>query len=106
MKKICSVPDLVTAGHYRNLLENHGIPCLLRNELLGGAVGELPPQEVWPELWVQDDRDQDLAMRIIEEDRQQPDARFSAWTCPACGEHIDAQFGQCWHCGAEAPDSP
>jgi hypothetical protein len=28
------------------------------------------------------------------------------WTCPGCGEEIEAQFTACWNCGAERPAPP
>ena len=27
------------------------------------------------------------------------------WTCPHCGEHLEAQFVSCWSCGTNRPDN-
>ena len=50
MKKVTSSPSLVTISHYRNLLTSEGIASFIRNEHLGSIVGEIPFEEVWPEL--------------------------------------------------------
>ena len=81
--------------HLKNLLESHGINCVLKNENLGGAAGELPPTECWPELWLTDDKDYDEACRLVSagETIQPP------WTCGGCGEVLEGQFDRCWNCG-------
>ena len=50
MKKVTSADSLVTINHYKNVLISEGIPAFLRNEHIGGILGEMPFQEVWPEL--------------------------------------------------------
>ena len=57
MKKVTSADSLVTINHYKNVLISEGIPAFIRNEHLGGILGEMPFQEVWPELWVENDLD-------------------------------------------------
>jgi hypothetical protein len=85
VKRLYGSDDRALIAHLRALLETRGIACVLRNEFLGGAAGELPPHECSPELWVVDDVD------------------TTPWTCPGCGEIIEGQFARCWHCGREAP---
>lgn len=36
-------------------LESKGIRFMVKNEALGIAAAELPPQETWPEVWIADD---------------------------------------------------
>ena len=87
-----------------SVLEAAGIACLVRNRYLGGAIGELPINEAWPEIWVVDDRDQAAAERLIEAARAPAvEGGGDGWRCPGCGEAQEAQFSQCWRCGAEAP---
>ena len=31
------------------------------------------------------------------------DGTISTHVCPGCGERIEPQFSQCWHCAAAAP---
>ena len=67
MKKVTSADSLVTISHYRNLLEAEGIEAFIRNEHLGSILGEMPFQEVWPEVWVRNDIDLDRARQLIDE---------------------------------------
>lgn len=73
----------------------------MRNEFLGGAAGELPPHECWPELWVIEAADWARARALVDAELAPADA--TPWTCPGCGETIEGQFAQCWHCGHAAP---
>ncbi len=66
MKKVTSADSLVTINHYKNLLTSEGIVAFIRNEHLGGILGEMPFQEVWPELWVENDLDYDRALQLID----------------------------------------
>ncbi|MCX6924445.1 MAG: hypothetical protein NT154_14705 [Verrucomicrobia bacterium] len=33
-----------------------------------------------------------------------PERAMVAWTCPDCGEQLEAQFHSCWNCGANRPE--
>ena len=82
-------------------LREAGIANYVRNEFLSGALGDLPAQEVWPEVWIIDTRDDAVARRIVSDLTH--DARSTdMWEC-SCGETLEAQFTHCWHCGKNAP---
>ena len=66
MKKLTSVNSIVTANHYKNLLVSEGIPAFVRNEHFGSIMGEIPFQDVWPELWIENDLDADRALQLID----------------------------------------
>ncbi|RME35572.1 MAG: DUF2007 domain-containing protein [Gammaproteobacteria bacterium] len=102
MKRVFSDPSGVRLDYLAALLRDHGIACLLRNQLLGGGAGELPPTEIWPELWVLEDGDAPRAGALIEQALTVTGP--GPWTCPACGERVDEGFGQCWSCGKERPE--
>lgn len=102
MKKVYSAENRMLAGYVHGILESHGIQSFLKHENLGGAVGELPPNECWPEVWVLEDRDAELAERLIRDLLADMEGA-TAWRCPQCRELIDGQFGQCWNCGTAAP---
>ena len=70
--------------------------------MTGGAVGEIPFVECWPELWVRQPGDALRARGLIDQVLS-PGAQGEPWTCPGCGERIEPQFAQCWHCAAAAP---
>ena len=97
MKKITTSHSLVTVNHYKNLLESEGIPCLIKNEILGGIAGEMPLTEVWPELWVLKDIDIDRAKQLIDEDIVD-ESPMQSWKCRKCGEENEGQFAACWNC--------
>src|SRR3990167_912568 len=99
MKKIYSSPDRLLVNHLRNLLESYSIPCEVKNEVLGGAMGELPPTECWPELWIIETAQAPAAEQIIKTALSPGESAISAWNCPQCGENIGGQFTQCWRCG-------
>lgn len=102
MKKVYSADNLPMSGYIKGLLESCEIECVLRNQNLAGAMGELPPIECWPEVWVLNDEDYDEAMRIVKSATSEVTGKDS-WQC-RCGERIDGQFRMCWACGYE-PDN-
>jgi hypothetical protein len=98
MKKLTSSESLVTINHFKNVLASEDIASEIRNEFLGGIAGEMPVDQVWPELWVVHDLDYDRAKQlidaaIIEESPQE------SWRCRKCGEENEGQFAACWNCG-------
>jgi hypothetical protein len=101
MKRVYSSELLAEVGHFRNLLEQAGIACFIRNEQLSGAMGEIPFLECLPELWVLRDDELPRAKRLIDQQREPVSA--PDWRCPSCGERNEGQFAACWRCGAEDP---
>ncbi len=101
MKKLTSSDSLVTINHWKNILESEGIPCQIRNEHLGSIVGEMPFPEVWPQLWIVNDLDQDRAMQLINDDAAD-ESPSEPWNCRHCGEENEGQFAACWNCGTAA----
>jgi predicted RNA-binding Zn-ribbon protein involved in translation (DUF1610 family) len=89
----------------KNLLDNEEIPCLIRNEHLSIAAGELSPQECLPALWVLNDSDYPRACEVVEAWRSSPVETDSEWICPDCGETIEGQFSSCWKCGTQRADT-
>ena len=98
MKLVFSSPDKLLVAHIRNLLEVEGIACQVKNEYLLGAAGELPLNEIWPELWLENSIDYPRARAIIHQ-LLQDEPCAAPWVCPQCNEQIDGQFDVCWQCG-------
>jgi hypothetical protein len=98
MKRIATAESLAEIGHLRNVLEQNGIGCTIKNEQLSGALGEVPFLECLPELWVLRDGDLDRAERLIAELRRESPAGES-WRCKSCNEENEAQYAACWNCG-------
>ena len=99
MRKVHTAESIIEIAHLRNVLETAGIACEVRNDRLGGVVGEIPFVECWPELWVRNPGDALRARGLIDAALSPvPDAQV--WVCPGCGERIEPQFTQCWRCAA------
>lgn len=103
MRKLYSAESIVLIAHLRNVLEAAGIPAVIRNDRLAGALGEIPFTECWPELWIRHPIDTLRAQAILAEELHRPATRPS-WTCAGCGEVLDGQFSECWHCAGDAEE--
>ena len=100
MLKVYTCDNIMQAGLVKSRLESSGITCLLKNESLAGGIGELPPIECWPEVWITDDSDLVQARRIIDAMQPETGVVCESWKCK-CGETIEGQFTHCWNCGNE-----
>jgi len=102
MKFVCSASPMnggLSNEMFKSLLEEAGIPCLIRNQYLWVAAGEVP--FVPPELWVLNDDDYSKAKEIVDAVRNAESEVGDPWVCPGCGETIESQFTSCWKCGRE-----
>jgi hypothetical protein len=97
MKKVTSADSIVTINHYKNLLTAEGIAAFVRNEHMGSIMGEIPFQDIWPELWVKDDLDYDRALQLIDESIKDESPQ-GTWRCRHCGAENEGQFAACWSC--------
>jgi len=102
LKKVTSADSLVTISHLRNLLVSEGIRAFLKNEHFASIMGEVPFQEVWPELWVENDLDYDRALQLINIAKIAEESPSAPWKCGRCGEDNEGQFAACWNCGTSA----
>jgi hypothetical protein len=98
MKRLITNESLAYVGHLKNLLEQSGITCLIRNDQLSGGLGEIPFLDCLPELWVARDEDLTRAEAVLEAVQNAPAAR-EEWRCNLCGENNEGQFALCWQCG-------
>ena len=98
MKRVATHELLAEIGHLKNVLEQAGIPCLVRNEQLSGGLGEIPFIDCFPELWVVRDDDLERARALVDQQRRGA-ADSSGWRCGNCGESNEGQFSACWQCG-------
>ena len=105
MKKVISCTNHIELAPFRNLLDRHEIPYLIKNEFAIGALGEIPVNECWPQLWVLDDKKLEQARQLcmaLERDIRQIRAD---WVCEFCGERNASSFELCWHCEALPKDA-
>ncbi|MFZ0930290.1 MAG: DUF2007 domain-containing protein [Syntrophobacteraceae bacterium] len=52
MRKVYTYQDPMMVYHMKNILEIHGIECVVQGEYRRSGVGEIPPTEAWLELWI------------------------------------------------------
>jgi hypothetical protein len=101
VKKVFCSDNVILVGHVHSLLEANDIDCHLRNMNLTGGIGELPINECWPEVWVNNEAGFSTAEQLINTALSAA-TQHSAWQC-LCGETIEGQFEICWSCGSEKP---
>lgn len=100
MRRVFSHPNSMIAGSMASLLNQEGIEAEIRNDILGGATGEIAPGETWVELWVVDESQAEAATKLIKETMEQPER--DEWICNHCQESNPATFDVCWHCGSQS----
>lgn len=99
MIKLFVSQSLVEVETRKEVLEQAGIPCTVKNQQGSSLAGEVPFAEVFPELWVIHDDDYPEAKNILEKWDKEPTIVRPAWTCPKCGENHTGEFTTCWKCG-------
>jgi hypothetical protein len=82
-----------------DLLAGHRIPAAVIGDYLSGAAGGLP-LDICPTVCVVDDADLSLARAVLE-DFLAAEVPSPPWTCPSCGEVLEAGFPICWRCGRQ-----
>ena len=69
-------------GNMSSALNEIGIETEIRNDILGGAIGEISPGETWIELWVVRKTQAEAATARIKEILEQPER--DDWLCNQC----------------------
>ena len=112
MKQVYSALNEMDAHFLKGLLTEAGIEASVQGEALEQVWGNLPVSSASvPAVWVQDE-DVAQATPIVDEYNRRHEANQqgaanltrSIWTCPRCGEKVEEQFTQCWHCGTSRPE--
>lgn len=100
MIKIYSNESLIHVHHIKATLESHAIDCIIKNENLTSLAGEIPSFECWPEIWVVNNAQKDIAMSLIDSLKEDAKQNKAVWICDSCKEEIEGEFEICWQCGA------
>lgn len=100
MKRVYTHSNPFFVFNIRNILENNKIECHLKNEIISSAAGELPPTEVWPEVWVVSELDYQKAEELIVQNLK-GDLTATSWFCLKCNEINPPAFELCWNCGGD-----
>lgn len=99
MKLVYTAPNPLWVQNVRNVLQHAGIACELRNEFLGGGAGDIPLNDIWPEIWVVHDEDVARAEELVTSCIKEDQPYQKSWVCKNCGTLIEGQFAACWNCG-------
>lgn len=100
MRRLLQAPNLVLATLWADMLQGVGIATSVQRAWTGSIVGELPPDQALPEIWVHDDRQAEAARALLRQWQHEP---HRCWRCRACGESVEGPFDQCWNCLAQRP---
>lgn len=99
MRELFRERDLTRVGYCQSILEEEGIPTVLRNETLTGLT-EFPIPDFFPALCVVNDADYTRAIEVLRERLAQDEAASSEEIdCSSCGEPNPGNFEVCWSCG-------
>jgi hypothetical protein len=100
MRVLTQAPNVALATLWADMLKHAGIEASVQRYFASSIVGQIPPDQALPEVWVQDDAQLDDAKALLREFQRPP---WRAWICRGCGERIDGPFEQCWNCGTAMP---
>ncbi len=104
--KLYACRDGMEADLLRSFLIERGIAAQVLGEILGSALGELPPTtETLPAVWINEAQSQQAISALNEFLSAHARDSGNPWTCTNCGERIEGQFAICWNCQTQRPDS-
>ena len=104
MKRVYTSDSVPMAWHIRNVLQQHGVHSVVKNDSLYSIAGEIPLTECMPEVWVCDSLYAKYAEKIIKQVESTHVGDRVDWRCLKCDEANFANFGICWNCGVEIED--
>lgn len=99
MLRLTQAPNIAIAALWVDALRHAGFEASVQRYFLGGAAGQLPPDQCLPEVWLLHDEQEAQARAFLKELAQVPQRR---WVC-ACGETVEGGFEECWNCGRRMP---
>ena len=101
MLKLYVSNSLIEVEARKEILDQEGILCTVKNQQGSSLAGEVPFAEVFPELWVINNDDYPRAREILDQWDETSKQRAEKWTCSQCGELHEGEFTTCWKCGRE-----
>ena len=101
MLKLFVSHSLIEVETRKEILEQEGILCIVKNQQGSSLAGEVPFAEVFPELWVLNHDDYPRAQEILQNWNAASVTDTSTWTCVKCHEEHTSEFTTCWKCGRE-----
>jgi len=101
MQKLFVSSILIEVESLQEILEQEGIPCMIKNQQGSSLAGEVPFVEVFPELWVINDNHHSHAQKFLENWQKAKPAEANDWICSKCEETLEGDFTTCWRCGED-----
>lgn len=98
MKEIFRHKELIYVKQYADVLEDAGVPTMVRNDLAMSGLSEIPIPEFYPNLCVNEE-DAVRARETLNEhvDKMAAGAEVEL-TCSSCGEVNPGNFDVCFSC--------
>ncbi len=101
MKKLYVSQSLIDVESRKELMDQAGIQCIVKNQRSAMLGGEVPFVEVFPELWVLRDEDLEQAETLLKNWEEAQPLETTSWTCGSCDEVHQKEFTSCWKCNQE-----
>lgn len=100
MKKLHTAPNLALATLWADMLGAAGVPASVQRAFNCALVGQIPPDQAMPEIWIDDETQFERARGLLHEWQHLPEHR---WVCTGCAELVEGPFEACWNCGRDRP---
>jgi hypothetical protein len=100
MKRLQQAPNLALATLWADMLTGVGVAATVQRAWTSSIVGELPPDQALPEIWLQDASQFEAALKLLKDWSLLP---HRLWACPGCQEIVEGPFDSCWNCGHAMP---
>jgi len=100
MKRLVQAPNLALATLWADMLVGAGVPASVQRAHACALVGQIPPDQSLPEVWVHEADQHEHALALLQV-LQHPPHRH--WACAGCHEVIEGPFDLCWNCGQPMP---
>ena len=99
MLRLTQAPNLAIATLWADALGVEGVVASVQRQYLGGMMGELPPDQCLPEVWITHNEQEPRARSLLYDLQNVPQHRWQG----VCGEVVEGGFDPCWHCGIWKP---
>ena len=96
MKPVLTLSENAELELLKNVLEEGGIHCVIKNQELSQAMPITPFNT---ELWVLNDGDLPPAQALCRDWFAPEPEAWDTWDCPQCGHQLGGRFDTCWKCG-------
>jgi hypothetical protein len=80
-------------------LNQAGIKAHVFNQHASSIVGDLPPDNAQPQVWIERECDHERAQIVLRDIESAGSGQVEV-RCDGCGEPSPANFDLCWNCGA------